>query len=449
MNGLGLMVPSLSAANNLPEPGQITDIVLVPRPSPRPVAPTERRPPLDRLGTMPYDSIVEVPESVLREPTVLRTDAGYRGRFVEDVRVIDIPDFQFPPRDLWQKSATLRRLNSRYLYLNASDLVPAEGEASRPGYVRMRVRQQARIYQSEFRTRPLYTPEDAVRAVEQGRRAVEAQPTPCPSPTAAPARIPTPPPRPTDPEVRGASPAPPAPPSALPSGPDRPVGTRAETETELQRARSLSDIQPRNDRERRLLEAIRRSGANIPLMAVKRMHFFMRHPPAGGTPANQRYLTIADLSADSATPRNHIIDLQNMTAQTVAVAHGRGIRGENSHERARVFGNRNGSNLTPIGFMVATGPHANWERNKGSPALTLRGLQPGVNDLNEQRGIIIHAADFVSDARARAGQPQGRTQGCLGYDPRTARWVRQNLQQSVVMVYGGIERSIDYSRDRY
>jgi hypothetical protein len=26
LNGLGLMVPSLSAANNLPEPGQITDI---------------------------------------------------------------------------------------------------------------------------------------------------------------------------------------------------------------------------------------------------------------------------------------------------------------------------------------------------------------------------------------------------------------------------------------
>lgn len=443
LSGLALLFPALAEAHTLPEPGRVTEIVLVPRPSPRPVAPTQRRPPLDRLGTMPYDSIVEVPESVLREPTELRTDAGYTGRFVEDVRVIDIPDFQFPRRDLWQKPATIQRLNSRYLYLSANDLVPTEGQASRPGYVRMRVRQQSRIYQSEFRTRPLYTPEDAVRAVEQGRRVVEGQPTPCPSPTAAP--IPTPVPRPSDAELRGPSPAP----SAPPSGADRPVGSRAETEAELQRAQNLSDIQPRSDRERRLLEAIRRSGARIPLMAVKRMIFFMRHPPPGGNPANQRYLTIADLSTNSSQPRNHIIDLQNMSVQTVAVAHGRGARGENTHERARVFGNRHGSNLTPIGFMVATGPHGNWERNKGTPALTLRGLQRGVNDQNESRGIIIHAANYVSDARARAGQPQGRTQGCLAYDPRTARWVRQNLQQSLVMIYGGIERSIDYSRDRY
>jgi len=185
LSGLALLFPTLAQAHTLPEAGRVTEIVLVPRPSPRPVAPTQRRPPLDRLGNMPYDSIVEVPESVLREPTELRTDAGYTGRFVEDLRVIDIPDFQFPRRDLWEKPATIQRLNSRYLYLSANDLEPTEGQASRPGYVRMRVRQQSRIYQSEFRTRPLYTGEDAVRAVEQGRRVVEGQPTPCPSPTAA------------------------------------------------------------------------------------------------------------------------------------------------------------------------------------------------------------------------------------------------------------------------
>ena len=442
-----LQLPELAVAKSLPEPGQITEIVLVPRPSPKPRPANPDRPPvIDRLGTLPWGSIVEVPESVVREPTTLRTNSGYRGRFFENVRVIDIPDFQFPPRDLPQKPTTIRNLNSRYLYLSASDLEPVEGAASQPGMVRMRVRQQARVYRSEFRTRPLYSAEEAVQAIEHGRRVVEGRATPCPNPTPGAPLGPTPVPRPSEAELRRAStPAP----TATPTTPDRPAGSREQTEAELQRAQRIQDIQPISDRERRLLEAIRRSGAQIPLLAVKRLIFFMRHPAPGGTPSNSRYITIADLSANSSQLRNHIIDLESLSIQTVAVAHGRGIRGENSRDSARVFGNANGSNLTPIGFMVATGGHATWEQRNGTPALSMRGLQRGINDLNEQRGIIIHGADYVSNERARAGQAQGRSQGCLVYDPRTARWVRQNLQQSLFMVYGGIERSIDYARDRY
>ena len=116
-------------------------------------------------------------------------------------------------------------------------------------------------------------------------------------------------------------------------------------------------------------------------------------------------LTIIDFSLSSNTKRLWVIDLisGNVIFNSL-VAHGRNT----GDEYASNFSNSNESYKSSLGFY-ATGEIYN---GKHGMSLRLDGLEKGVNDNARARGIVMHAADYVSDSFIQNNHRLGRSQGC-------------------------------------
>lgn len=116
-------------------------------------------------------------------------------------------------------------------------------------------------------------------------------------------------------------------------------------------------------------------------------------------------LTIIDFSLSSNKKRLWVIDLisGNVLFNSL-VAHGRNT----GDEYASNFSNSNESYKSSLGFY-ATGEIYN---GKHGMSLRLDGLEKGVNDNARARGIVMHAADYVSDSFIQNNHRLGRSQGC-------------------------------------
>jgi hypothetical protein len=118
-------------------------------------------------------------------------------------------------------------------------------------------------------------------------------------------------------------------------------------------------------------------------------------------------LGMVDFTAPSRLPRFHLVDLIDGSISTCLVAHGRGSDPENSGW-VELLSNTPGSNASCAGSFLAgdiyLGKHGRSRR--------LHGLDPG-NSLAAPRGIVIHAADYVDEDRAREQGRVGRSQGCF------------------------------------
>jgi len=120
----------------------------------------------------------------------------------------------------------------------------------------------------------------------------------------------------------------------------------------------------------------------------------------------QRHLlTVIDFSRSSNTKRLWIIDmdLQAVVYNTL-VAHGR----NSGDEYAKSFSNTNSSNMSSLGFY-ATGELYN---GKHGQSLKLDGLENGLNSNARTRGVVMHAADYVSETFIKLHHRLGRSQGC-------------------------------------
>lgn len=120
----------------------------------------------------------------------------------------------------------------------------------------------------------------------------------------------------------------------------------------------------------------------------------------------QRHLlTVIDFSKSSNTKRLWIIDmdLQSVIYNTL-VAHGR----NSGDEFAQSFSNTNSSNMSSLGFY-ATGELYN---GKHGQSLKLDGLETGLNSNARSRGVVMHAADYVSETFIKLHHRLGRSQGC-------------------------------------
>lgn len=116
-------------------------------------------------------------------------------------------------------------------------------------------------------------------------------------------------------------------------------------------------------------------------------------------------LTIIDFSLSANSKRLWVIDLASKTILFQSlVAHGRNT----GEEFANNFSNAAHSFKSSVGFYV-TG-----EVYKGKHGLSLRldGLEKGVNDNARKRGVVIHAADYVSATFIKNNKRLGRSQGC-------------------------------------
>jgi hypothetical protein len=116
-------------------------------------------------------------------------------------------------------------------------------------------------------------------------------------------------------------------------------------------------------------------------------------------------LSVADFTRSSNQKRFWVLDMkQHKVLYYSLVAHGQGT----GEEYAQAFSNTPESHQSSLGFYV-TGPI--YEGQHGA-SLKLRGVDGAFNSKAEERAIVIHGADYVSDEFARANQRLGRSYGC-------------------------------------
>ena len=125
---------------------------------------------------------------------------------------------------------------------------------------------------------------------------------------------------------------------------------------------------------------------------------------------NQNLLSIIDFSLPSSKKRLFVLDLKNYKLLFVTyVAHGR----NSGVEFAFYFSNVPESNQSSVGFYTTKGTYS----GAHGYSLRLDGFEKGFNDKAEERDIVIHSADYVSENLIHAQGFIGRSLGCPALSP--------------------------------
>jgi len=120
---------------------------------------------------------------------------------------------------------------------------------------------------------------------------------------------------------------------------------------------------------------------------------------------NDSVISIIDFSQPSINKRLFIIDLKNYKVLfNTLVAHGRNT----GRELATSFSNQSTSYKSSPGFYITRETYS----GSNGYSLKLEGIEKGINDNAFERGIVIHGAEYVSEAFANAQGYIGRSQGC-------------------------------------
>ncbi len=140
-------------------------------------------------------------------------------------------------------------------------------------------------------------------------------------------------------------------------------------------------------------------------------------------------ITIVDLSQPSTNKRLYIIDL----ATQKILFHTYVSHGKNSGELyATNFSNTPSSLQSSLGFYV-TGTVYN---GKHGLSLKLFGQEPGFNDEALHRAIVLHGADYVSEAFIKNTGRLGRSFGCPAVASELATPIINTIQNgSCLFVY--------------
>lgn len=145
---------------------------------------------------------------------------------------------------------------------------------------------------------------------------------------------------------------------------------------------------------------------------------------AGLPPA--RHLAVIDYGLPSAQPRLWVLDLRTGALRFEEhVAHGRG----SGEARAVRFSNRAHSHHTSLGLFRARESYV----GRNGYSLRLQGLEPGINDQALARGIVIHGADYVSEAFVKATGRLGRSHGCPAVRNAIARSLIDTLKDDAYL----------------
>ncbi len=124
-----------------------------------------------------------------------------------------------------------------------------------------------------------------------------------------------------------------------------------------------------------------------------------------GKIANQRIISIADFSLPSTAKRLFVIDLDRKKILfNTYVAHGQNT----GREFAKNFSNVENSYQSSPGFYVTSSLY----NGKNGLSLKLTGMERGINDLAEQRAIVMHGAPYVCESFIKANGYLGRSWGC-------------------------------------
>ena len=125
-------------------------------------------------------------------------------------------------------------------------------------------------------------------------------------------------------------------------------------------------------------------------------------------------LTVIDFSRPSTVERMWVFDLRSRALLfEELVSHGRG----SGQATATAFSNQPDSHKSSLGLYRTAETYI----GKHGYSLRLDGLEPGVNDRARERAIVMHAADYVNAAAAKAQGYLGRSHGCPAVRPEITR----------------------------
>lgn len=140
-------------------------------------------------------------------------------------------------------------------------------------------------------------------------------------------------------------------------------------------------------------------------------------------------LTLVDFSMSSNTKRLWVIDLStNTILYHSLVAHGRNT----GEEYASSFSNSNSSYKSSLGFYV-TGETYN---GKHGMSLKLDGIEKGINDNARVRGVVMHAANYVSNTFIKYNKRLGRSLGCPAIPEEALKGIVNTIKnKSCLFIY--------------
>jgi hypothetical protein len=145
---------------------------------------------------------------------------------------------------------------------------------------------------------------------------------------------------------------------------------------------------------------------------------------------NSSVITVVDFTKSSREKRMWIIDLLNrQLLLNTWVAHGQG----SGDDMATNFSDINESHQSSLGFFLADDVYM----GKHGRSLRLDGLDAGFNTSARARGIVVHAADYVSESNiARVGR-LGRSFGCPAVSPEVVSQVINTIKGKTVFFING------------
>ena len=120
---------------------------------------------------------------------------------------------------------------------------------------------------------------------------------------------------------------------------------------------------------------------------------------------------IADFAVHSALPRFHFANLEAGTVSSFRVAHGTGSDPEHDGY-LKWFSNVVGSNATARGAYITW----EWYTGKYGTSVRLGSLEPD-NSNTFDRAIVMHAADYATQAHVDRWGRLGRSNGCFALAP--------------------------------
>lgn len=137
---------------------------------------------------------------------------------------------------------------------------------------------------------------------------------------------------------------------------------------------------------------------------------------------NSSILTIIDFSQSSNKKRMYVIDMvKKALLYNTYVAHGRNT----GEEYAEKFSNESGTFKSSLGFYITKNIAIG---AKVGLSLVLQGIDRGFNDKAVQREIIMHGADYATEAFIQKNGRLGRSLGCPSLPPDLVKPVSETIQ---------------------
>lgn len=151
-------------------------------------------------------------------------------------------------------------------------------------------------------------------------------------------------------------------------------------------------------------------------------------------PENSSVLTVIDFTRSSREKRMWIVDLLNrQLIMNTWVAHGSG----SGDEMANNFSDRNDSHQSSLGFYVTDKPYI----GKHGRSLYLDGMDEGFNGSARMRSIVLHGANYVSQAAINEQGFLGRSFGCPAVAPKLVNKIINTIQGKTVIFINGNDLS--------